>query len=219
MSANFGEAPGVAAAAAEGAQPSVARSRAGGRARQDRHRNPARRDLQRHGNDVIVVAVPAGPGSLIARLVASLREAGAEASAPRADGSLLCFAGWTLDPLERRLVAPGGDLLCFAGWTLDPLERRLVAPGGDATYLPRTEFALLQAFLDHPRCVLTRAGLAARTMRCGRAFGSSRTIDSYVSRLRRRLTRGTDASLISTVWGAGYVLDADVVAQSEADAA
>lgn len=195
MSANFGEAPGVAAAAAEGAQPSVARSRAGGRARQDRHRNPARRDLQRHGNDVIVVAVPAGPGSLIARLVASLREAGAEASAPRADGSLLCFAGWTLDPLERRLVAPGGD----------------------ATYLPRTEFALLQAFLDHPRCVLTRAGLAARTMRCGRAFGSSRTIDSYVSRLRRRLTRGTDASLISTVWGAGYVLDADVVAQRDTD--
>jgi DNA-binding response OmpR family regulator len=195
MSADFREAPGVAAAAAEGAQPSVARSRAGGRAGQDLHRNPARRDLQRHGNDVIVVAVPDGPGSLIARLVASLREAGAEVSAPRADGSLLCFAGWTLDPLERRLVAPGGD----------------------ATYLPRTEFALLQAFLDHPRCVLTRAGLAARTMRCGRVFGSSRTIDSYVSRLRRRLTRGTDASLISTVWGAGYVLDADVVAQRDTD--
>jgi DNA-binding response OmpR family regulator len=193
MSANFGEAPGVAAAAAEVAQPSVARSRAGGRAGQDRHRNPARRDLQRHGNDVIVVAVPAGPGSLIARLVASLREAGAEVSAPRADGSLLCFAGWTLDPLERRLVAPGGD----------------------STYLPRTEFALLQAFLDHPRCVLTRAGLAARTMRRGQALGSSRTIDSYVSRLRRRLTRGTDASLISTVWGAGYVLDVDVVAQRD----
>jgi DNA-binding response OmpR family regulator len=195
MSAEFGEAPSVAAAAAEGAQSSVARSRAGGLAGQDRHRNPARRDLQRHGNDVIVVAVPDGPGSLIARLVASLRDAGAEVSAPRADGSLLCFAGWTLDPLERRLIAPEGG----------------------ATYLPRTEFALLQAFLDHPRCVLTRAGLAARTIRCGRSFGSSRTIDSYVSRLRRRLTRGTDASLISTVWGAGYVLDADVVAQPDTD--
>jgi two-component system OmpR family response regulator len=154
-----------------------------------------RGDPQLPGSDVIVVAVPDGPGSLIERLVASLRDGGANASASRADGSLRCFAGWTLDPIERRLVAPGGS----------------------ASYLPRTEFALLQAFLDHPRRVLTRAGLAARATRRGRAIGSTRTIDSYVSRLRRRLAAGTDASLISTVWGAGYVFDADVVAQRDTD--
>jgi len=137
MSANFGEAPGVAAAAAEGAQPSVARSRAGGRARQDRHRNPARRDLQRHGNDVIVVAVPAGPGSLIARLVASLREAGAEASAPRADGSLLCFAARrTHDDLRQLARSTDYDAT---------KARQLVDAGARA----QADLALLRADAEH----------------------------------------------------------------------
>jgi DNA-binding response OmpR family regulator len=36
-------------------------------------------------------------------------------------------------------------------------------------------------------------------------------VDSYVSRLRRRLGRAGSSALIATVWSYGYRLDADVV--------
>jgi two-component system, OmpR family, response regulator len=99
----------------------------------------------------------------------------------------------------------------FAGWTLDLLERHLIAPGGGILHLPGLEFALLRAFVERPRRVLTRADLAGSTRRDGRTGPSTRTIDMYVSRLRRRLRHGGGAALIATVRGTGYVLDADVV--------
>ena len=150
--------------------------------------------LQRHG--VIVIPAADVGDDLIARLIASLRHADAgQSDAQRTGDSLRSFGGWTLDLLERRLVAPDGTM----------------------SYLPNTEFALLRVFLEHPHRVLSRTGLANFARSHGRPFRSARTIDSYVSRLRRRLTHGDEAPLIATVWGAGYVLTADVDRRSDAD--
>jgi DNA-binding response OmpR family regulator len=105
---------------------------------------------------------------------------------------------------------PASQRLRFAGWVLDLVERRLVAPGGGVVALPGLEFALLRAFVARPRRVLTRTELAQTTRRDGRNSPSPRAVDVYVSRLRRILDQAGGTSLISTVWGAGYMFDADV---------
>jgi DNA-binding response OmpR family regulator len=99
----------------------------------------------------------------------------------------------------------------FGGWTVDLAERRLIRDGLKGGPLSDAEFTLLMAFLDEPRRTLTRERLAAKTR--GRAVDASpRTLDVYVSRLRRRLrARDATTELIGTVRGQGYVLNADVV--------
>lgn len=140
-----------------------------------------------HPDDMIVRAVSLAVEDLVARLVAA-REAERDAHAAQA--------------VPRRL--------CFSGWVLDAVARRLVAPGGGVVLLPALELALLQAFVDHPRQVLSRADLTRLTRSDGSVYPSARTISVYVSRLRRHLRHGGSASLISTVRRMGYVLDADV---------
>ncbi len=166
------------------------------RAARDRRRSsaPDFLRLQRHG--VIVIPASEVGDDLVARLIASLRRAGAG---------------------QGDVSQTGDTLLSFGGWTLDLLERRLVAPDGTITYLPNAEFALLRVFLEHPHRVLGRTALANLARSHGKPFRSTRTIDSYVSRLRRRLAHGTELPLIATVWGAGYVLDADVGTNADAD--
>lgn len=99
----------------------------------------------------------------------------------------------------------------FAGWTLDLATRRLADADGTTVAVPHTEFALLLAFLDHPHQVLTREQLAGRT-RGPECYATVRTLDVYVSRLRRRLRSGVDGpNIIGTRRNLGYVLDADAV--------
>ena len=141
----------------------------------------------RRPSDEMVLAVSRAVEDLVAELVA-IREAERSAQTARA----------------------GPRSLRFAGWVLDPLECRLVAPGGGVVLLPALEFTLLRAFVDHPRAVLSLARLVQLTRRDASAFPSSRTITVYVSRLRRRFWHGGGAPLIATVRSVGYVLDVDV---------
>jgi len=77
--------------------------------------------------------------------------------------------------------------------------------------LPGLEYALLREFIGRPRVLLSRSELALASGRTGRPYLSARTVDSYVSRLRKRLGRGGNFSPISTVPKIGYSFDADVV--------
>jgi two-component system, OmpR family, response regulator len=138
--------------------------------------------------DVVPVAVPLAARELVAQLVA-LHEKGRDAPTARS--------------VPKRLR--------FSGWVLDLGERRLVAPGGGVARLPGIEFTLLRAFAARPRRVLGRSDLAQLIQRDGSPCASPRAIDVYVSRLRRILSQGGGASLISTAWRTGYALDADVV--------
>jgi DNA-binding response OmpR family regulator len=101
--------------------------------------------------------------------------------------------------------------VAFAGWELDLLERHLIAPGGGVVHLPGLEYSLLRAFIGRPRQPLSRSELALLSIRLGQPYLSIRTVDSYVCRLRRRLSAGGGALLISTVRKFGYSFDADVV--------
>jgi two-component system response regulator MprA len=110
--------------------------------------------------------------------------------------------------LRRSLLSggtePGGGALTFADLSLDPATRE-VRRGGRPVQLTRTEFSMLEVFLQHPRHVLTRSMLFELVW--GYDFGpGSNSLDVYVGYLRRKLEAGGEARLIQTVRGVGYVL-------------
>lgn len=97
----------------------------------------------------------------------------------------------------------------FAGWNFSQRQRQLVDPRGEIRALTKGEFALLSAFLDAPRRVLSREQLLLATRMHEEVF--DRSIDVQVVRLRRKLRTGNGTtSLIRTERGMGYAFDADV---------
>ena len=71
--------------------------------------------------------------------------------------------------------------------------------------LSRTEFSLLQLFLEHPRQVLTRSQLFERVW--GYDFGAtSNALGVYIGYLRRKTEAAGEPRLLHTVRGIGYVL-------------
>ena len=71
--------------------------------------------------------------------------------------------------------------------------------------LTRTEFSLLQLFLEHPEQVLTRSQIFERVW--GYDFGAtSNTLGVYIGYLRRKIEQGGEPRLLHTVRGVGYIL-------------
>jgi len=108
-----------------------------------------------------------------------------------------------LRALLRRVDA-GGPTLAFADLVLDTSAHE-VRRGTRRIELSRTEFTLLQLFLEHPRQVLTRSTLFERVW--GYDFGAtSNALGVYIGYLRRKTEAGGERRLLHTVRGIGYVL-------------
>jgi DNA-binding response OmpR family regulator len=82
---------------------------------------------------------------------------------------------------------------------VDPAARR-VERAGEPVHLTPMEFALLLRLAEQPGTVLTRDRLLSDVW--GWDHGGTRTVDSHVRALRRKL--GDD--LVRTVHGVGYAL-------------
>jgi DNA-binding response OmpR family regulator len=106
--------------------------------------------------------------------------------------------------------AGSGSVLHFAGFTLDTKARRLKRDGGEDVALTNGEYELLLAFVQAPHKVQSRDELLNATH--GRDAGPyDKTIDVQVVRLRRKIERdAAQPDLIKAVRGAGYVWTADV---------
>lgn len=91
--------------------------------------------------------------------------------------------------------------------TVGPLEinltARAVSVHGRSVSLSRREYELLCALASEPGRVFTREELL-RDVWGFRSLGTTRTLDSHASRLRRKLAGAGD--LIDNVWGVGYRL-------------
>jgi two-component system response regulator MprA len=99
---------------------------------------------------------------------------------------------------------PAGAALCFGDLVLDPVAYT-VHRGRRLLELTRTEFALLELFLRHPRQVLTRSIIFDRVW--GYDFGpASNSLEVYVGYLRRKTEAAGEPRLLHTVRGVGYVL-------------
>jgi len=98
----------------------------------------------------------------------------------------------------------------FAGWELNLMTRRLVAPQGHRVELSNGEFNLLLAMCKSPERVLTRDQL----LELSRLHGAEvyvRSVDVQVLRLRRKIEDDPSTPrFILTERGAGYLFNAKV---------
>jgi two-component system OmpR family response regulator len=116
---------------------------------------------------------------------------------------------------RRRQTSPSPSLArsqvyVFCGFRFDILAHELTAPSGVSVLLTSGEFSLLRAFVQRPRCVLTRDEL----LDAARGEDSDvfdRVIDVQLSRLRRKLASFTDQELVKTYRRAGYMFTEAVV--------
>jgi two-component system response regulator MprA len=119
---------------------------------------------------------------LLARLRALLRRAAQDDVASQQSAAVLKFADLELDPSTRD-----------------------VRRGDRSISLTRTEFALLELLLAHPRQVLTRSRILEDVW--GYDFPTSgNALEVYVGYLRRKTEAEGEPRLIHTVRGVGYVL-------------
>lgn len=103
-----------------------------------------------------------------------------------------------------RALPSDADLLVLAeGAVQVDLARREVLVLGTEIGLTRSEFDLLAALARHPGRVVTRRELL-RALE-GRSTGQG-TLESHVSRLRRKITRAGGPALVAAVRGVGYRL-------------
>ena len=91
----------------------------------------------------------------------------------------------------------------FEGWRMDLDSHELFDPDGVLVHLSDGEFAVLRAFVEHPRRVLAREALL-HAARGPDSDAFDRAIDVQVSRLRRKLRAG-ESDLIRTVRNEGYL--------------
>jgi len=109
-----------------------------------------------------------------------------------------------LRALLRRTNGDAGERLSYTDLTLDPATRE-VHRGERPVELTKTEFALLEHLLRHPRLVLTRSQLFEAVW--GYDFGPrSNSLEVYIGYLRRKTEEGGEPRLIQTVRGVGYSL-------------
>ena len=101
----------------------------------------------------------------------------------------------------------------FDRWTLDTGARELLRDDGVTVPLSTGEYDLLIALAERPQRVLNRDQLL--DLARGRsAAGLDRSIDTQVSRLRKKLERdSSDPKIIKTVWGGGYMFTPTVSQQ------
>jgi two-component system OmpR family response regulator len=128
---------------------------------------------------------PFGSRELVARIRAVLRRSRASVSTAA---------------LDRR---PGR--YHFDRWALDPATRELIRDDGITVPLSTGEYDLLIALVERPQRVLSRDQLL--DLARGRsAAGLDRSIDTQVSRLRKKLELDPgNPKVIKTVWGGGYM--------------
>lgn len=118
-----------------------------------------------------------------------LLAAGLKALATRADADQ-----------ERRRILRVGSLCVDCDARVASIDEQPVA-------LTRLEFDLLQTLASEPRRVFTRAELTRQVWGYDpAAAGTSRTLNTHASRLRKQLQAAGAEPLVQNVWGAGYRL-------------
>ena len=111
--------------------------------------------------------------------------------------------------LRRTSGGPGESepastgIVTSADVTLDP-DRRQARVRGDRVELTKQEFDILYLLASRRGIVFSRAALITKVWG-GDTYVTERTVDSVVSRLRRKIERDpNDPEMILTAWGVGY---------------
>ena len=131
------------------------------------------------------VAKPFGVRELMARVTALLRRHDRQAERAEPSSGILQSAQLALDRDRREATVRG-----------EPIE------------LTRQEFDLLYLLAARPGVVFSRAALLQQVW-SGDTYVTERTIDTVISRLRRKIERDPqDPEMLLTAWGVGYKFSA-----------
>lgn len=134
--------------------------------------------------------------------VAGLRAGGDDYLAkPYAFSELLA----RVEALTRRTTQQSGDTVYHVGdLELDRLSHRVTRGGKEIPLQPR-EFRLLEYLMRHAGQVVTRTMLLENVWDY-HFDPQTNVIDVHVSRLRAKVDKGFDSTLLHTVRGAGYMI-------------
>lgn len=112
--------------------------------------------------------------------------------------------GGRIAAILRRRHSRGDEVVRVGELLIDP-PRRKVSVGDREVHLARKEFALLRVLAGDPTRVFSKEELMAAVWGLRRPAGSTRTLDSHASRLRRKLDP-EDRRFVVVSWGIGYRL-------------
>ncbi|RJX40628.1 DNA-binding response regulator [Paenibacillus pinisoli] len=116
-----------------------------------------------------------------------------------------------IEQISQSMVSHSGKVLHLGAHVEIRKDEREVWSRGVKVELTNKEFELLLYLSEHSRKVFTRGELLDKVW--GFEFpGDTRTVDLHVQRIRKKLDAGSGAagSVIETVFGVGYRLDAEV---------
>jgi DNA-binding response OmpR family regulator len=108
--------------------------------------------------------------------------------------------------LARRSQRAEGPLLTFGPIRLELTTRRAFRDGKELKLSP-TEISLLELFMRHENKVLSRKMLYHQLWETNWE-SETNVIEVHINRLRSKVDKGFDTSLIHTVRGRGYVMSA-----------
>jgi DNA-binding response OmpR family regulator len=112
-----------------------------------------------------------------------------------------------IEALGRRGMAPtAADLLEVSDLHMDVHHRR-VSRGGRAIALSPREFDLLQVLMQEPGRVFSRTELCERVWQRDHEY-DTRTVEIFITRLRRKVDSGFPVPLIQTLRSVGYTISA-----------
>jgi DNA-binding response OmpR family regulator len=97
-----------------------------------------------------------------------------------------------------------GDELSHKNWILNRIRCQLYSPAGSSVYLTSAEFEILSVLFSEPGVVKDR--LSLRNIAVNNDEYDARSLDVFVSRLRKKLSSYGGQDLIETVRGRGYRL-------------
>ena len=106
--------------------------------------------------------------------------------------------------ITRRNNRIEGSTLTFGPLLLDLTTRRVFREGKELKLSP-TETSLVELFIRHENQVLTRKMLCHQLWETAWE-GETNVIEVHINRLRSKLERGFEQSLIHTIRGRGYML-------------
>ena len=112
--------------------------------------------------------------------------------------------GARMRAVQRRHAGRGQSALTFGGVTLDPATHQ-VTQRGAAVLLSAREFAVLEALMQRPGALLSRAQIEDRLYGWGEEIESN-AVSVYIHQLRRKL----GADFIGNVRGVGYFVGANL---------
>ena len=110
-----------------------------------------------------------------------------------------------VEALGRRAASPtAADLLEVADLVMDVHHRRVTRAGRPVALSPR-EFDVLQVLLQEPGRVFSRTELCERVWQRDHEY-DTRTVEIFITRLRKKVDSGFPTPLIQTLRAVGYTI-------------